>query len=82
MTKIYKNDDFYYRGWRCNMKLSIGMNTLAGVIFGIVFGVILWLIGAGLAVIAVLPAGSPIALFFIGFACSIGYGILADQDEE
>ena len=63
------------------MKLSIGIHTLAGVIFGIVFGVILWLIGTGLAVLAVLPVGSPIALFFIGFACLVGFGILADYKE-
>ena len=64
------------------MKLSIGKNTLVGLFMGIVFGAILWLIGAGLSVITVLPAGSPVALFFIGFACGIGLGISADLEED
>lgn len=61
------------------MKLPFGKNVIAGIISGIVLGTILWLIGSGLAVLAVLPAMAPIALFFIGFAAPIGIAYLEEE---
>jgi len=60
------------------VKLPFGKNVIAGIFYGIVVGAILWLIGSGLQALAVLPANSPIALFFIGFASCIGISYIED----
>jgi len=64
------------------MKLSIGIHTISGIFWGIVLGALLWLIGSGLQVIAVLPTYAAAALFFIGFAACIALGLIADYDES
>ena len=61
--------------------MKIGIHTIAGIFWGVVLGALLWLIGAGMTVIAVLPEYSPVALFFIGFAACIGLGLTADYTE-